>query len=148
MVCAYRAVDFERPAYFNGVVLGWHGRFIVAGTESVAAGDAGDLFCVLPVFCERGAGFFRLSIGRHAAGSGLHRAFLCAVRLASWFWACVATNARQSVPAAMGMAPHLLRVRCGEDYEWRSAVAALYGDGRILSERSLAHMDRLVHGAF
>src|ERR1700693_2153327 len=42
------------------------------------------------------------------------------------------------------MVSHLLRVRCRADYERRSGVAALYGDGRILSERSAAYMDRLV----
>src|ERR1700676_3059220 len=119
MVCAYRAVVFEWPAYVNGIVLDRHGRFIAVGTESVAARDAGDLFCVLSVFCRRGAGFFRLSVGRHAAGSGLYRAFLCAVRNAAWFWADVATDAREFVPAAMGMVSHLLRVRRSEDDEWR-----------------------------
>src|SRR3984893_12974239 len=48
----------------------------------------------------------------------------------------------------MGMVANLLRVRRGEDYERGSAVASLHGDGRILSERSAAHMDRLVHAAF
>src|ERR1700730_17267804 len=48
----------------------------------------------------------------------------------------------------MGMVAHLLRVRRGEDYERGSAAASLHGDGRILSERSAAHLDRLVHAAF
>src|ERR1700693_1195187 len=129
MVCAYHAVVFERPARVNGVVLGRDGRFIVVGAESVAARHAGDLFCVLSVFCERGAGFFRLPVGRHAAGSGIYLSFLRAVRTASWFWAAVTPHARQPVPAAMGMVSHLLRIRCGEDDEWRSGVAAFHGDG-------------------
>src|ERR1700675_726388 len=148
VVRAYRAVVFERAAYLDGFVLGGHGRFIAVSAEPVAARDAGDLFCVLPVVCERGAGFFWLSIGRHATRSGFYLAFLCASRNASWFWAFVATNAGQSIPAAMGMVSHLLRVRRSEDDEWRSAVAAVHGDGRILSEWSTAHMDRLVLPAF
>src|ERR1700686_98106 len=148
VVRAYRAVVFERPAYLDDFVLGRHGRFIAVSAEPVATRDAADLFCVLPVVCERGAGFFWLSIGRHATRSGFYLAFLCAFRNASWFWAFVATNARQSVPAAMGMVSHLLRVRRSEDDEWRSAVAAVHGDGRILSEWSTAHMDRLVLPGF
>src|ERR1700722_2090064 len=148
MVCAYRAVVFERSADVNGVVLGRDGRFIAVGAESVAARHAGDLFCVLSVFCERGAGFFRLPIGRHAAGSGIYFSFLRAVRAASWFWAVVTPIACQPVPAAMGMVPHLLRIRRGQDDEWRSGVAAFHGDGRILSKRSAAHVDRLVPAAF
>src|ERR1700688_1001733 len=148
MVCAYRAVVFERSADVNGVVLGRDGRFIVVGAESVAARHANDLFCVLSVFCEPGAGFFRLPVGRHAARSGIYFSFLRAVRTASRFWAIVIPNARQPVPAAMGMVSDLLRIRRGEDDEWRSGVAAFHGDGRILSERSAAHVDRLAHAAF
>src|SRR3984957_19108764 len=148
MVCAYRAVVFERSAHVNGVVLGRDGRFIVISAESVAARHVGDLFCVLFVFCERGAGFFRLPVGRHAARSGIYFSFLRAVRAASWFWAVVTPVACQSVPVAMGMVSHLLRICRGEDDGWRSGVAAFHGDGRILSERSAAHVDRLVHAAF
>jgi hypothetical protein len=148
LVCAYVILVFERTAYIDGIVLGRLGRFIAIGTESVAARDAGDLFCVLLVFCGRSARFFRLSVRRYASRSGLYLPFLRAVRTAPWIWASVATTARQFVPAAMGMDAHLLRVRLGEDYERGSAVASLHGDGRILSERSAAHLDRLVHAAF
>src|SRR3984957_10691132 len=124
MVCAYRAVVFERSAHVNGVVLGRDGRCIVVGAESVAARHASDLFCVLSVFCERGARLFRLPVGRHAAGSRIYFSFLRAVRAASWFWAVVTPIACQPVPAAMGMVSHLLRIRRGEEDEWRLGVAA------------------------
>src|ERR1700732_3565871 len=117
MVCAYRVVVFERSAHVNGVVLGRDGRCIVVGAECVAARHASDLFCVLSVFCERGAGFFRLPVGRHAAGSRIYFSFLRAVRNATWFWAGVTAAVGKSVPAAMGMVSHLLRVRRGEDRE-------------------------------
>src|ERR1700737_5367181 len=98
MVCAYGAVVCERPAYLNGVVLARHGRVIVVGTEFVSARDAGDLFCVLSVVCQRRAGFFRLSIGRHAAGSGFYRAFLCAARIAPRVGPYGPPNAREPFP--------------------------------------------------
>ena len=68
--------------------------------------------------------------------------------IAAWVWAKVAADAREPVPAAMGMVSHLLRIRRSEDYEWRAAVAALYRDGRILSEWPAANLDRLVHATF
>ncbi len=146
LVCAYCALAFKRPAYVDCTVLGRHGRFDTIGAECVAAGNAGDLLCVLPVFRECSAGFFRLSVGRHAR-SGLYRTFLRSVRIPSWLWHRVTAIAHQSLAAAMGMVSHLLRVRCREDYRWRPRVAPLYGYGRVLSERSAAHLDRLVCAA-
>ena len=55
--------------------------------------------------------------------------------------------ARQLVSAAMGVVPHLLRIGHGEAGERRSAVAQLYGHGRVLPERPAAHVDRLVRRA-
>ena len=63
------------------------------------------------------------------------------------FGQSVAAIARQSVPAAVGMVSHLLRVRRREDCGWRSGVAPLHRHGRVLPERSAAHMDRLVRAA-
>ena len=59
----------------------------------------------------------------------------------------ISAIARQSVPAAMGMVSHLLRIRRCKDHRWRSRVAQLYRDGRVLPERSAAYVDRLVHAA-
>ena len=55
--------------------------------------------------------------------------------------------ARQLLSAAVGVVPHLLRVRPGEAGQRRSAVAQLHRDGRVLPERSAAHLDRLVRAA-
>src|ERR1700733_16171894 len=107
MVCTYGAVAVERAAHPGGFVLGRHGRFIAVDGEFVAAGDAGDLFCVLPVFRGRSARFFRLSVRRHVTGSGVHLTFLRARRVAAWVWAKGAADAREPVPAAMGMVSHL-----------------------------------------
>ena len=59
----------------------------------------------------------------------------------------VAAIARQSVPAAVGMVSHLLRIRSGENCGRRSRVAALHRHGRVLPERPAAHVDRLVRAA-
>src|ERR1700730_9300093 len=62
VVRAYRALVFERTAYLDGFVLCRHGRFIAVSAEPVSTRDASDLFCVLPVVCQRRAGFFWLSV--------------------------------------------------------------------------------------
>src|ERR1700731_38733 len=101
MVCAYRSVVFERSSDINGVVLGRDRRFTVVGAECVAARHASDLFCVLSVFCERSAGFFRLPVGRHVAGRRLFFSFLRPGRSATGFGAGAPPPVAKSVPAAM-----------------------------------------------
>ena len=47
--------------------------------------------------------------------------------------------ARQLFPAAVGVVPHLLRIRHGEAAQRRSAMAQLHRHGRVLPERPAAH---------
>ena len=55
--------------------------------------------------------------------------------------------ARQPVPAAMGVVPHLLRIGRGEAGQRRSRVAQLHRHGRVLPERPAADLDWLVRAA-
>src|SRR5712692_3071392 len=42
------------------------------------------------------------------------------------------------------MVPHLLRIRHRQNRQWRAGMAPLHRHGRVLSERTAAHLDRLV----
>ncbi len=66
------AVVFQQYAHGDGNLLGRHDRVGAAGFEFLAAGNAGDLLCVLSFVRERGAGFFRVPIGWDAARSGIY----------------------------------------------------------------------------
>ena len=138
------SLAFERPAYAHRLVLGRHDCVVTAGRECMAARNAGDLFRLLPFFCEHRAGFLQLPVGRDAARSGIHRPLLCSARIPPWLGSDVTAIARQSISAAMGMVPHLLRIRCGKDYRRRSRMAPLHRHGRVLSKWSSAYVDRLV----
>src|SRR5437016_10083093 len=72
LVCADGAVAIERLAHGHRHLLGRHDHLIAAGLELLAARHACGLFRVLSLVRERGAGFFRLSVGWHAAGGGIH----------------------------------------------------------------------------
>src|SRR5258708_35981088 len=52
--------------------------------------------------------------------------------------------ARQFVSPAVGILPHLLRVRRREDRRRRPAMAQLHRNGRVLPERPASDVDRLV----
>src|SRR5260370_25315180 len=52
--------------------------------------------------------------------------------------------ARQFVSPAVGILPHLLRVRRRKDRRRRPAMAQLHRNGRVLPERPAADVDRLV----
>ena len=129
MVCSNPSLAFERPPYAHRLVLGRHDCVIAADRERMAARNAGDLFRLLPFFCEHRAGFLQLPVGRDAARSGIHRPLLCSARIPPWLGSDVTAIARQSISAAMGMVPHLLRIRCGKDYRRRSRMAPLHRHG-------------------
>src|SRR5215831_5717985 len=109
LVRANSAVVFERAANARGALLGRDDRFGPAGFEFVAAGDARDLLCVFPFVRERGARFFGVSIGRNAAGSGVHFAVLCAPRMAARVGQGEPALTCKLVSAGLGVLPHLLR---------------------------------------
>src|ERR1700756_3616964 len=52
--------------------------------------------------------------------------------------------ASEPVPAAFGVVHDLLRIRNSQDRQRRSRVAQSDGDGRVLSKRTAANLDRLV----
>src|SRR5271169_2615068 len=83
VVCAHVVVAVERPCHAGRPVLGGHGGVADAGSECMAARNAGDLFRLFSFVRERGAGFLRLSVGWHAARSWVHRTFLCSCRIPS-----------------------------------------------------------------
>ena len=56
--------------------------------------------------------------------------------------------ARQPIPAALGMVPHLFRIGRGEAGQRRPILAPPHRHGRLLPERPAANMDRLVRAAF
>src|ERR1039457_3135489 len=147
MVCADFSFAFGEPPSSWPPLLGGGGGVAAVGSECMAARNAGGLFCVLPFVRQRGAGFFQLSIGRDAARSWIHCALLFSAWISPRHGRGISPIARQPVPPAMGMVLHLLRVPCREDHRWRARVAQLYSDGRVLPERSAAHVDRLVHAA-
>src|ERR1700690_3611 len=45
------------------------------------------------------------------------------------------------------MVPHLFRIRCGEASKRRPSMAPVHSHGRVLPERPLADVDRLVSAA-
>ena len=49
VVCAHTALAGERQSSTDRSLLGGHGRVITFDSECMAARNAGDLFCVLPV---------------------------------------------------------------------------------------------------
>src|SRR5271170_7305844 len=113
VVCSNLILACERTSHAGGGVLGWHGRIAAVGYEFLAARNAGDLFCMLSLVRECGAGFFGISIGWDAAGSGVHRPFLCSCRIPSGAGRVVSAVPRQPVSVAVGMVSHLLRIgRC------------------------------------
>src|SRR5213082_3548583 len=53
LVCADTAVVFKQPAHADGNLLGGNDRIGASGAGFVSAGNAGDLFRMFPVVCER-----------------------------------------------------------------------------------------------
>ena len=131
------------------VTLCWVGMAVVAAAraESLAARHARNLLRLLSFLRQRRAGFLRVPVRRNAARSRFHRALLCSARISPRPWPLPSTFARQPVPAAVGVVPHLLRVRRRKNCQRRPAVAAFHRHGRVLPERPPAHLDRLVHSA-
>src|SRR5690348_5202401 len=115
LVRADAAVVFEREAYADGGLLGRDDRIGAAGFEFVAAGDAGDLLCVLSFVSGRGAGFFVVPVGWNVAGSGVHCIVFCATRMAAGMGRGTSAFASELFFAGVGMFSHLLRVGRGEN---------------------------------
>src|SRR3989449_2229953 len=147
VVCTYAALVFKQLACVAGVVLDGDVCIALACLEYLAARDARDLFRLFPVVRERGTGFFWLSVRWHAARSWIHLAFLCPSGYPPGVGRSAATNTRQSLPSAMVVVSHLLRIAHRKDRQRRSSVAQPDRDGRVLSEWSVAHLDRLVCAA-
>src|SRR6266705_213945 len=147
VVCTYAALVLKQLAYVAGVVLDGDVCIALACLEYLAAGDARDLFRLFPVVRERGTGFFWLSVRWHAARSWIHLALLCPSGYPPGVGRSAATNTRQSLPSAMGVVSHLLRIGHRKDRQRRSPVAQPNRDGRVLPEWAVAHLDRLVCAA-
>ena len=111
---------------------------------------AGLLICFLCFvsFVSVARDFSGLSVGRHVAGSGIHRAIFRAAGLAARVGRAESAFAREPFSAAVGMVPDLFRIRRRENRKRRSGVAAIHRDGRLLPERAAADMDRMVRAAF
>src|SRR5277367_1613780 len=144
---ANSAVVRREQRRVDDAVLGGAGCVAAGHREPVAARVTAALFPLLCFFRERRAGFFRLSIGWHAAGGGLHRAIFRARGLAAGTRSGQSTFAREPVPAAVGMVSHLFRIGRGENRKRRPGMAAIHRDGRLLSERPAADVDRVVRAA-
>src|SRR5947208_4658868 len=144
VVCTYAALVFKQLAYVAGVVLDGDVCIALACLEYLAARDAHDLFRLFLVVRERGTGFFWLSVRWHAARSWIHLAFLCPSGYPPGVGRSAATNTRQSLPSAMGVVSHLLRIGHRKDRQRRSPVAQPDRDGRVLPEWAVAHLNRLV----
>src|SRR5947208_8879851 len=147
VVRTYAALAFKQFAIVAGVVLGRNVCIAGTGSESLAACDAHDLLRLFLVVRERGTGFLWLSVRRYAARSWIHLAFLCPSGYPPRLGRSAAANTRQSLPSAMGVVPHLLRIGHRKDRQRRSPVAQPDRDGRVLPEWALAHLDRLVCAA-
>jgi len=115
LVCAYRALAFQRAGDVERAVLGRHGGVGASSAELVASWDAGNLLCLFSFFHRRGSGFLELPVGRDVARSRIHLLVLCAARISPRAGAKPSCLACQSFPSAMGMVPDLLRVWNGED---------------------------------
>ena len=105
-------------------LLGRHGGIAAARFECLAPRNAGNLFRMFSVIRECRGRFLWLPVRRHAAGSRIHRAFLRSAGFSPGLGCKAATVSRQPVPLAVGVVPHLLRVRHGQDRKRRAAVAA------------------------
>ena len=68
-----RALDVERFGNAQRALLDRYGGVHSPFSEPVAAWNAGDLFCTVPVVRECGAGFFQLSVGWNAARGWVHQ---------------------------------------------------------------------------
>ena len=88
-----------------------------------------DLLRMFPVVRRCRPGFLRLSIRRHAAGGGIHRAVLRARGISAGTRALQSAVARQPLPSAMGVVSHLLRIGRGEAGQRRSRVAEFHRHG-------------------
>ena len=106
------------------------------------------LLRLLPVICICGTGVFKLPVRQHVARGGLSDSVFCARRSHAGIGNCKPALARQHLPFAVGMVPYLFRIRHRETAQRRSAMAKLYSDGRVLSERPAADVDRMVHRTF
>src|SRR5260370_29045501 len=83
LVCADAAVVFEQRAHAHRNLLGGDDRLGAAGFEFVAARDARNLFRLLSLVRECGAGFLRLSVRWNVAGGRIHRTFFRAGRISA-----------------------------------------------------------------
>src|SRR6266404_879756 len=138
LVCADNVVVLERFPHGYGNMLGGHDRFAAVGLEFVAAWHAGDLFRVLPFVRQRGAGFFRLSVGWNVAGGGVYCTVFRTGRIPAGVGWRKQAIARELVPAGVGMLPDLFRIGGGKHHGWLPVMAELRAAGRVLPERPAA----------
>ncbi len=129
LVCTHGALDLDRAGNVECIVLGRHGGFGLASAEPLASRDAGPLLGLFSFLHSRGPGLLQLPIRRDVARSRIHFVILCATRVPSRVGANPSRFACQSFPSAVGMVPDLLRVRDGENPEWRSRMAPFHCDG-------------------
>ena len=98
---------FSGRAHAHRNLLGGHDRFGAAGFEFLAAGHAGDLFGVFSLVRERGAGFFRISIRRNAAGGWIHFPVFRTGGIPAGLGRRKQTVASELVSTGVGMLPDL-----------------------------------------
>src|SRR5215831_14225591 len=109
----------------NGMLLalGWNGGSATLGAQCLAAWDLSDLFYLLFIICQRSRGLFQLPIGWNAARSRIHLSVFCPTRFSARLGREVSAITSKSFSFALGMVPHLFRVRRSQALESRSAMA-------------------------
>src|SRR5271165_1168024 len=147
LVCAHSAVAFSRTASAHGHLLGRDDRIVAACPQHLAARHAGHLLRVFFVIRQRCPGFLRIPVRRNVAGGGVSLVFLCITRAATRTWPRPSSLTSKPVSAAVGVVSYLFRIGLSEVRQRRDSVARLHRHGRVLPERSPAHLDRLVRPA-
>src|SRR5215469_2225318 len=108
LVCSDASLAGIERSRVDAALLGGTPGGCAAGFECVAARDVDDLLCLLCVVRQRGAGFFRLSIGWNAPASGLRVVVSCARGIMARIGTGTSAIARKQDFAAVGVVQHLL----------------------------------------
>jgi hypothetical protein len=147
LVCTHALLALLEQPHAHADLLAGSGSFAPGRVESVAARHSFCLFRVLSFLHYSSTGFRLLPVRRDVAGSGLHLPFLRATRIAAEIWRVASAIAGQSFPAALGMVPDLFRIGRRKARKRRLLLAAPDRHGRLLPERPVAHMGRLLRAA-
>src|SRR4029077_1122290 len=147
LVLADAAVAQRRRSCSRRTRLDRTPRFDRDHLQSLATGEHRRRRSLFPLLHRSSAGLLLLSVRRHAAGG---RAAVDLLR-AAWHWAGPrrrsAAIKSEPLHVAMGVVPHLFRVRPGENPQWRAAMAEPDGHGQVLRERPTAVVDGMARAA-